>query len=63
VLRDPREKDEELPELPPHRAELAVVPQPWRNSFLQAAKRIQDQLHSVNPAMAAVLDLWHSSFK
>ncbi|XP_069052852.1 dynein axonemal heavy chain 7 isoform X2 [Lepisosteus oculatus] len=64
VLRDPREKDEaSVKDLPPHRAEMEVVPKPWKKSFLLAQKIMKDKLNAINPTMLSVLDLWHVSFK
>ncbi|XP_024258908.2 dynein axonemal heavy chain 7 isoform X2 [Oncorhynchus tshawytscha] len=64
VLRDPRENDEDkVKDVPPHRVEMEVVPKPWNKSFLHAQKRMRDKLHSINPTMLSVLDLWHVSFK
>ncbi|KAM4608668.1 dynein axonemal heavy chain 7 [Polymixia lowei] len=64
VLRDPRERDEyKVKDLPPHRAELDVVPKPWNKSFVHAKKRMRDNLHTINPTMLQVMDLWHVSFK
>ncbi|XP_022423000.1 dynein heavy chain 7, axonemal [Delphinapterus leucas] len=65
VLKDPREKedDRKVEELPPHRAEMEILPKPWRKSFLAASSYIRDHLNAVNPTMLAVLDLWHSTFK
>ncbi|XP_073402803.1 dynein axonemal heavy chain 7 [Dendrobates tinctorius] len=63
VLKDPREKNEiKEPVLESHRAELEVVPKPWKKSFLSNYNLIKENLNSMNPTMAAVLDLWHSSF-
>nr|DBA34563.1 TPA: hypothetical protein GDO54_002113 [Pyxicephalus adspersus] len=63
VLKDPGEKNEDKQViLEPHRAELQVVPKPWKKSFLANYNFIKENLNSVNPTMAAVLDLWHSSF-
>ncbi|XP_015421606.1 PREDICTED: dynein heavy chain 7, axonemal [Myotis davidii] len=64
VLKDPREKDDKkAEELPPHRAEMEILPKPWRKSFLAASSYIRDHLNAMNPTMLAVLDLWHSTFK
>ncbi|XP_024589402.1 dynein heavy chain 7, axonemal [Neophocaena asiaeorientalis asiaeorientalis] len=65
VLKDPREKedDRKVEELPPHRAEMEILPKPWRKSFLAASSYIRDHLNAMNPTMLAVLDLWHSTFK
>ena len=63
VLRDPREKDEEKKvDLPSHREELAVVPKPWYRSFLGSWNEARENLHTTNPCMNQILDLWHSSF-
>uniref|UniRef100_A0A8C5P1M0 Dynein axonemal heavy chain 7 n=1 Tax=Jaculus jaculus TaxID=51337 RepID=A0A8C5P1M0_JACJA len=64
VLKDPREKDDKkTTELPPHRAEMEVLPKPWRKSFFAARSYIKDHLNAINPTMLAVLDLWHSTYK
>uniref|UniRef100_A0A0D9RH02 Dynein axonemal heavy chain 7 n=1 Tax=Chlorocebus sabaeus TaxID=60711 RepID=A0A0D9RH02_CHLSB len=65
VLKDPREKedDKKTDELPAHRAEMEILPKPWRKSFLAASSYIKDHLNAMNPTMLAVLDLWHSNFK
>uniref|UniRef100_A0A8C5VKA7 Dynein axonemal heavy chain 7 n=1 Tax=Microcebus murinus TaxID=30608 RepID=A0A8C5VKA7_MICMU len=65
VLKDPREKEDDkmTDELLPHRAELEILPKPWRKSFLAASSYMRDHLNAINPTMLAVLDLWHSSFK
>uniref|UniRef100_A0A8C9AMF6 Dynein axonemal heavy chain 7 n=1 Tax=Prolemur simus TaxID=1328070 RepID=A0A8C9AMF6_PROSS len=65
VLKDPREKedDKKTDELLPHRAELEILPKPWRKSFLAASSYMKDHLNAMNPTMLAVLDLWHSNFK
>ncbi|XP_019829809.2 dynein axonemal heavy chain 7 isoform X4 [Bos indicus] len=65
VLKDPREKedDKKVEELPPHRAEMEILPKPWRKSFLAASTYIRDHLNAMNPTMLSVLDLWHSTFK
>jgi dynein heavy chain len=62
VLRDPRETQEEVKEETlPHRQEIAVLPKPWHSSFVQAQKFIEKNLHSINPAMAQVLSMWHKN--
>ncbi|XP_004674896.1 PREDICTED: dynein heavy chain 7, axonemal [Condylura cristata] len=65
VLKDPREKedDKKVDELLPHRAEMEVLPKPWRKSFLSARNYIRDHLNAMNPTMLAVLDLWNNTFK
>uniref|UniRef100_A0A8D0HWI6 Dynein axonemal heavy chain 7 n=1 Tax=Sphenodon punctatus TaxID=8508 RepID=A0A8D0HWI6_SPHPU len=65
VLRDPREKEEDKKKalLPPHRAEMEIVPKPWNKSYLSAHSYIKENLYAMNPTMLAVLDLWQTSFK
>nr|XP_055071765.1 dynein axonemal heavy chain 7 [Misgurnus anguillicaudatus] len=64
VLRDPREHEEgKARDLPPHRQELEVIPKPWKSSFLQSQKSMRNQLHSINPTMLSVLNLWQVSYK
>ncbi|XP_033097643.1 dynein heavy chain 7, axonemal-like isoform X2 [Anneissia japonica] len=63
VLRDPREKSEDKKEeLTDARSELAVVPKPWKKSFLAAQSQITQELNVTNPTMLQVLELWHVSF-
>ncbi|CAF3434426.1 unnamed protein product [Rotaria sp. Silwood1] len=62
VLHDPRETEEKVKEETlPHRQEIAVLPKPWHGSFVQATKFIEKNLHSINPAMAQVLSMWHKN--
>ncbi len=62
VLRDPREGQQEVKEETlPHRQEIAVLPKPWHQSFVQGQKFIEKNLHSINPAMAQVLSMWHKN--
>ncbi|XP_054237169.1 dynein axonemal heavy chain 7 [Indicator indicator] len=65
VFRDTREKDEDKEDdfIPPHRAEMQLVPKPWNKSFLSARCYIKRNLHAINPSMLAVLNLWETSFK
>ncbi|NWW88000.1 DYH7 protein, partial [Rhynochetos jubatus] len=65
VLRDTREEDEgkEKGSLPPHRAELQVVPKPWNKSFWSVCSYMKENLHAINPLMLAILNLWETSFK
>lgn len=42
---------------------MEAVPKAWKKSFHQAQKKMRDRLHSINPTMLSVLDLWHVSFK
>ncbi|XP_064925018.1 dynein axonemal heavy chain 7 isoform X3 [Columba livia] len=65
VLRDPREKGEDKKKdfLLPHRAELEVVPKPWNKSFLSACRYMKENLHTLNPTIRAVGNLWETSFK
>ncbi|XP_053554548.1 dynein axonemal heavy chain 7 [Bombina bombina] len=63
VLKDPREKDKDKKTDPlPYRIELEIVPKPWKKTFWLNHSFMQDNLNSINPTMAAILDLWHSSF-
>ncbi|XP_054642367.1 dynein axonemal heavy chain 7 [Dunckerocampus dactyliophorus] len=64
TFSDPVEIDED-PEkdLPPHRLELVRVPKAWKDSFVYAQKRMNNWLHSFNPTMQQVLNLWHVSYK
>lgn len=42
---------------------MEIIPKPWKKTFLQAQKTMRTQLHSINPSMLAVLDLWQVSYK
>uniref|UniRef100_A0A3Q3KEU7 Dynein axonemal heavy chain 7 n=1 Tax=Monopterus albus TaxID=43700 RepID=A0A3Q3KEU7_MONAL len=42
---------------------VAVLPKPWNKDFVNARKRMKDELHSYNAAMQDVLNLWHVSYK
>ncbi|XP_064598423.1 dynein axonemal heavy chain 7-like [Liolophura sinensis] len=64
VLKDPREREDEIKEpLPPHREELAIVPKPWNKSFLQGLDTMCRDLYAISPCMMQVLNLWHASFR
>ncbi|XP_026865841.2 dynein heavy chain 7, axonemal [Electrophorus electricus] len=64
VLWDPREIEEgKVKDLLPYREEMEVVPKPWKKSFHQAQKKMKENLHSFNPSMLSVLELWHVSFR
>ncbi|KAM4698368.1 dynein axonemal heavy chain 7 [Rhinophrynus dorsalis] len=63
VLKDTSESNENMKaHLQPHRLKLEIVPKPWKKSFLANYNLIKENLHLINPTMAAVLDLWHLSF-
>ena len=63
VLKDQREKDEDnIDDMPDHRAELAVVPKPWEPAFYKSLNASREHLHVTNPCMLQVLQLWHDSF-
>ncbi|CAF1010390.1 unnamed protein product [Adineta steineri] len=62
VLRDPHEAQQEpKEETLPHRQEIAILPKPWHAAFVNAQKFIEKNLHSINPAMAQVLSMWHKN--
>ncbi|KAM7380824.1 hypothetical protein PAMP_004096 [Pampus punctatissimus] len=64
IFRDSMERDKDaVKDLPPHRLEMQVLPKPWNKSFVYARKRMRDKLHSINPTMLQVLNLWHVSYK
>ncbi|CAK6963682.1 dynein axonemal heavy chain 7 [Scomber scombrus] len=64
TFKDSMESEEDTVEdLPPHRLEMEVLPKPWNKSFVQAQKRMNDKLHSINPTMLQVLYLWRVSYK
>ena len=43
-------------------AELAVVPKPWRNNFLECRNFISKRLFTINPTVSQVMALWHREF-
>ncbi|XP_019945265.2 dynein axonemal heavy chain 7 isoform X2 [Paralichthys olivaceus] len=64
TFRDPRESCEgKVKDLSPQRLELEVFPKPWNKAFFHARKKMRDQLHTINPLMLQVQDLWHKSYK
>ncbi|KAK2532645.1 Dnah7 [Columba livia] len=42
---------------------LEVVPKPWNKSFLSACRYMKENLHTLNPTIRAVGNLWETSFK
>ncbi|XP_069698472.1 dynein axonemal heavy chain 7 [Periplaneta americana] len=63
VLQDPSESDNRIKQFDSvHRRELNETSKTWRCSFVKAAAKIKMNLHTVNPCLAQVLDLWHKSF-
>ncbi|XP_060945031.1 dynein axonemal heavy chain 7 [Limanda limanda] len=64
TFRDTREScEDKVKDLPPQRLELEVFPKPWNKAFVDARKKMRDQLHSINPLMLQVQALWHTSYK
>nr|XP_057937248.1 dynein axonemal heavy chain 7 isoform X2 [Doryrhamphus excisus] len=64
TFSDPIEIDEDAEkDLPLHRLELVRVPKAWKDSYVYARKRMNNWLHSFNPTMQQVLNLWHVSYK
>jgi dynein heavy chain len=50
-------------EMPEYKLELAAVPKPWHHAYEKNRKEIDKNLHLINPCMAQLLKLWHTSFK
>jgi dynein heavy chain len=46
-----------------HRQELKELSKTWRSAFERNLAKIQKNLHTVNPCLAKVLDLWYKSFR
>ncbi|KAM4561096.1 dynein axonemal heavy chain 7 [Fundulus diaphanus] len=49
--------------LPPHRLEMEMVPKPWNRSFVQARKRMNQNLHCVRRSLLQLMLLWHEFYK
>ncbi|TNN79438.1 Dynein heavy chain 7, axonemal [Liparis tanakae] len=63
TFRDSKKDEDKVKKLPPHRLELEVFPKPWSQAFVHAQKRMRDKLHSINPAMLEVMQMWHVSYE
>lgn len=64
VLRDPNDTDLETVDIrTPHRAELPLLTKLWKTSYDAARQKIFRNLHTVNPLLAQILDLWHKNFR
>ncbi|KAM7329251.1 hypothetical protein ACRRTK_010864 [Alexandromys fortis] len=65
ILMDPMEKKrlfiESIPRLFPHRVIRAPVP--WHNVYQSAKKWNEEHLHTVNPMMYNLKELWFTEFK
>ncbi|MEJ1273900.1 hypothetical protein NN561_004775 [Cricetulus griseus] len=65
ILMDPMEKKrlfiESIPRLFPHRVIRAPVP--WHNVYQSAKKWNEEHLHTVNPMMYNLKELWFAEFK
>ncbi|XP_031730848.1 dynein heavy chain 7, axonemal isoform X1 [Anarrhichthys ocellatus] len=58
-----RDSENDEDKRPPHRLELEVMPKPWNKAFVHARKMMRDKLHSINPTMLQVLNMWHDVYK
>lgn len=47
----------------PLQKELAMKDDAWRNRYVLAHKHLTKNLHSVNPCIAQVLQIWWKQFK
>uniref|UniRef100_G3NCJ3 Dynein axonemal heavy chain 7 n=1 Tax=Gasterosteus aculeatus aculeatus TaxID=481459 RepID=G3NCJ3_GASAC len=63
TFRDSRKDEDKTKKRPSHRLEMEVLPKPWNKAYVRAGKRMKDSLHSFNPLMQQVLDVWHVFYK
>ncbi|XP_049583590.1 dynein axonemal heavy chain 7 [Syngnathus scovelli] len=64
TFSDPAEAEEDPDkELPLHRLELVWVPKAWKDSYVLARNRMSNWLHSFNPTMQQVLNLWNTAYR
>ncbi|XP_037136748.1 dynein heavy chain 7, axonemal [Syngnathus acus] len=64
TFSDPAEAEEDPDkELPLHRLELVWVPKAWKDSYVLARNRMNNWLHSFNPTMQQVLNLWNTAYR
>lgn len=62
VQRNPDAKMREI-DLPEHKREIAVIPKPWHQSFVDTLCLMEEILFAINPCMVNVLRLWETKFK
>merc|ERR1712159_625727 len=43
-------------------AQLAIVPKPWKQTFHDCKRYMNKRLFTINPTIAQVMSLWHTSF-
>ncbi|XP_021921863.1 dynein heavy chain 7, axonemal isoform X5 [Zootermopsis nevadensis] len=63
VLQEPSESNNQIKQYDSiYRQELKQMSKTWRPTFERNLAKIQKNLHTVNPCLAKVLDLWYKSF-
>ncbi|XP_045510942.1 dynein axonemal heavy chain 7 [Colias croceus] len=62
VLKDPNTEESLEEEDTPLKQELAKKDDAWRNRYVVAKKYVNKNLHSVNPCIAQVLQIWWKQF-
>ncbi|XP_072937032.1 dynein axonemal heavy chain 7 [Epargyreus clarus] len=62
VLKDPNTEESLEEEDTPLKQELAKKDDAWRNRYVQGQKYMTKNLHSVNPCIAQVLQIWWKQF-
>ncbi|XP_037866676.1 dynein axonemal heavy chain 7 isoform X1 [Bombyx mori] len=62
VLKDPNTEESLEEEDTPLKQELAMKDDAWRNRYAVAKKYLTKNLHSVNPCIAQVLQIWWKQF-
>jgi dynein heavy chain len=64
VLQEPSESNSQIKQYDSvYRQELKEMSKTWRPTFERNLTKIQKNLHTVNPCLAKVLDLWYKSFR
>lgn len=64
VLQEPSESNNQIKQYDSiYRQELKQMSKTWRPTFERNLAKIQKNLHTVNPCLAKVLDLWYKSFR
>ncbi|CAG4997774.1 unnamed protein product [Parnassius apollo] len=62
VLKDPNTEESLDEEDTPLKQELAMKDDAWRNRYVISTKYIKKNLHSINPCIAQVLQIWWRQF-
>lgn len=64
ALQDPSVSDDPIQQyVSVYREELKEISKTWRPTFEKNLLKIKKNLHTVNPCVAQILDLWYKSFR